>query len=73
MQTGAFAILPNHQAYPEHLDKNNTSGKLYQFPKEFKNVLKEASLTVKKGKMKSDFEVNYIIKEWDAIISKTIK
>ena len=29
MSAGAFAILPNHQAYPEHLNSNEESGSLF--------------------------------------------
>ncbi len=73
MQLGAFALLPNHQAYPEHLENNNQSGTLYKFPNEFINCLEKACFNIKQGKMNSKFEFGSVVKKWDEIISEMLK
>lgn len=72
MQLGAFALLPNHQAYPEHLENNNESGTLYEFPTRFISTLEEACSSIKQGKMNPIFEFDSVITKWDKIITETL-
>ena len=73
MDLGCFAILPNHQAYPEHLEKNKESGSLYPYPEGFFNALDEAFNLKHTGiKTKEEFYWESIINSWTTLIDATL-
>ena len=66
MDLGCFAILPNHQAYPEHFTKNEESSVLYNFPHGFFEALEKSLYSKKNVKTKEEFY-------WEAVINKWVK
>lgn len=73
MDLGCFAILPNHQAYPEHLQKNKNSGILYKYPEGFFCALEEAfSVKYSRIKTKEEFYWESVINSWTTLISTTL-
>ncbi len=70
MSYGCFAILPKHQAYPEHLDGNEESGLPYDFPNGFYEALENSISTPKKSKVKDDFIFENVVKKWTQLLLK---
>lgn len=72
MQAGAYSILPNHQAYPEHLAENNSSGILYDFPNGFEDALLNAVGNNKNAVMKDDFSFDAVVLKWEELIANKL-
>lgn len=70
MNLGCFPILPNHQAYPEHLSNNDESGLLYDFPNGFFQALESSLKTYKKVSVKDDFYLKKVMENWSDLINK---
>ena len=70
MSYGCFAILPKHQAYPEHLFENEKSGVLYDFPSGFYKALENSISTPKNASVKSDFFFESILEKWTTLLLK---
>ncbi len=69
MNQGVFAILPNHQAYPEHLIQNESSGILYDFPIGYTKALENSLLTFRNSSTRPDFFWDSVIKDWTNFIN----
>ncbi|MBI35679.1 MAG: glycosyl transferase family 1 [Flavobacteriales bacterium] len=69
MSYGCYAVLPNHQAYPEHLINNSESGILYDYPDGFFTALENSIIHSKKGTVKNEFLFENVIKKWTQLIS----
>jgi len=69
MDAGCFAILPNHQAYPEHLENNFKSGVLYDYPEGFYEALiQSVGNDVVSATSTSSFYWEAIIAEWTELL-----
>ena len=68
MSYNCFAILPNHQAYPEHLLGNEKSGVIYNYPNGFFKALEDNISVQKNNKVKDDFFFENVIKSWNKLI-----
>ena len=64
MSYGCFAILPNHQAYPEHLLENKQSGTVYNFPNDYFQTLENSIKQEHKSKVKEKFFFEPVTKKW---------
>lgn len=72
MNKGCFAILPNHQAYPEHLLKNEQSGIVYDFPNGYFNALENAIKYQSQPKVNQNFFFEQVIKKWIELIKSKL-
>lgn len=70
MQLGVYSILPNHQAYPEHLANNSPSGTLYNFPNGFDEALIKAVSQKSAVEMKKEFTWTAVIEKWTTVLSE---
>ncbi len=73
MSYGCLPILPNHQAYPEHLLGNEKSGIIYNFPNAFYEALENSVSSSKIAFVKDDFIFENVIKKWTSLLLKVNK
>lgn len=72
MSNGCFAILPNHQAYPEHLLENEQSGIVYNFPNGYFNSLERSITNQSQPKVKENFFFEQVIKKWIELLNSKL-
>ena len=73
MSYGCFAILPNHQAYPEHLLENEQSGIVYNFPNDYFQTLENSIKHQNKSKVKETFFFEQVTKKWVELLESTLQ
>ncbi len=72
MSNGCFAILPNHQAYPEHLLENEQSGIVYNFPNGYFNTLERSITNQSQPKVNENFFFEQVIKKWIELLNSKL-
>ena len=72
MSYGCFAILPNHQAYPEHLLENEQSGIVYNFPNGYFNTLERSITNQSQPKVNENFFFEQVIKKWIELLNSKL-
>lgn len=69
MSHGCFAILPNHQAYPEHLKENPNSGVLYDFPNGYFEALEKGISCKDSANVNQLFHFDEVTAEWIKLLN----
>tara|TARA_Y100000589_G_C27190521_1_gene644607 strand:+ start:799 stop:1857 length:1059 start_codon:yes stop_codon:yes gene_type:complete len=72
MSYGCFAILPNHQAYPEHLVENELSGVVYNFPNGYFDTLERSISNESQPNVNEGFFFEQVINKWIELLNSKL-